>query len=52
MKKEKKSKEPVDSEEDGGKDSEKKEQFFECKCGKKYGSLAAVHTHINNKHLN
>jgi hypothetical protein len=23
---------------------------FKCACGKHYGSLAAVHTHINNKH--
>ncbi len=23
---------------------------FGCVCGKTYGSLAAVHTHINNKH--
>jgi hypothetical protein len=23
---------------------------FGCVCGKNYGSLAAVHTHINNKH--
>lgn len=32
------------------KEEDKKEQSFECKCGKRYGSLAAVHTHINNKH--
>jgi len=29
---------------------EPSEQTFKCDCGKSYGSLAAVHTHINNKH--
>ena len=47
--------EPVLEEEDGsqvkvepenGRGTEK----FKCDCGKQYGSLAAVHTHINNKH--
>lgn len=47
-KREKKPVEEVDSEQ--GNFGEKKQQFFECKCGRKYGSLAAVHTHINNKH--
>lgn len=31
-------------------DSSKTGEKFGCSCGKWYGSLAAVHTHINNKH--
>jgi hypothetical protein len=42
--------EEVEGEEKRDGEGKRGGEKFSCDCGKVYGSLAAVHTHINNKH--